>query len=89
MIQVNDASTIYITAKAATDRFFSRAMRLAYFLSEVLERIAVRQEPPLSRCLIPKWDPEAGGKVEDDVAYSLERKAAVLAKNVLRRYYFN
>ena len=34
----------------------------------------------MSICLIPKLDPEAGGEEEADVAYSLERKAAVLAK---------
>lgn len=33
----------------------------------------------MSLWVIPKLDPEAGGE-EDDVAYSLERKAAVLAK---------
>ena len=42
------ATTVHDIAKSekVTDRFISRTMRLAYLSPEVLERLAVKQEPP-------------------------------------------
>ena len=42
------ATTVHDIAKdeKVTDRFVSRTMRLAYLSPEVLERLAVKQEPP-------------------------------------------
>ena len=47
-LENGEATTVHDIAKdeKVTDRFVSRTMRLAYLSPEVLERLAVKQEPP-------------------------------------------